>query len=87
MIPPTNFQPLTTPEAARVLHLSQRTLEGMRSKRTGPPYYKISRMVRYDLTELRAWMTSRRMNATSHVLAGQYSIFDIIPEPEARAPR
>ena len=45
----------TVHEAAEFLRLSPQTLNNMRSKGTGPSYYKHGRRVLYDVDELRAW--------------------------------
>ncbi|MCE6950128.1 helix-turn-helix domain-containing protein [Cereibacter sphaeroides] len=52
---------LTTDEAARITRLSRAALEAFRSKRQGPPYFKVGTNVRYRLDELRAWMESERI--------------------------
>jgi predicted DNA-binding transcriptional regulator AlpA len=46
---------LRTPEAARFLGLSGRTLEKHRTYGTGPTYRKIGGRVIYALDDLRAW--------------------------------
>lgn len=51
--PPQRF--LRTPEAARLLGLSGRTLEKHRTYGTGPKYRKIGGRVIYALDDLRAW--------------------------------
>jgi len=45
-------------EASALTSIPLKTLEAMRSKRTGPPYVKIGSSVRYPLRDLRAWMQS-----------------------------
>ena len=47
---------LRTPEAARFLGLSGRTLEKHRTYGTGPRYSKIGGRVVYALTDLQAWV-------------------------------
>ena len=47
---------LRTPEAARVLGLSGRTLEKHRCYGTGPRYSKIGGRVLYSLANLHAWV-------------------------------
>jgi len=50
-------QLLTTAEAATLLAVSTRTLEGWRSKLVGPPYKKLSdNVVRYSAEDLEAWV-------------------------------
>ena len=46
---------LKTPEAARFLGLSNRTLEKHRCTGTGPTFIKLGGRVVYKLDELRAW--------------------------------
>jgi predicted DNA-binding transcriptional regulator AlpA len=46
---------LRTPEAARYLGLSSRTLEKHRTYGTGPTYRKLGGRVVYALHDLRAW--------------------------------
>ena len=52
----THSKMMTTKELARHLNISHRTLENMRQLGKGPKYYKLGRMVRYDLSEARAWV-------------------------------
>lgn len=54
-VPPEYVSPA---EAAALTAIPMKTLEGMRSKRTGPPFVKIGSSVRYPLRDLRAWMQS-----------------------------
>lgn len=46
---------LRTPEAARLLGLSSRTLEKHRTYGTGPIYRKLGGRVVYTLDDLKAW--------------------------------
>lgn len=55
---------LKTPEAARVLGLSPRTLEKHRSCGTGPAYLKVGGAVRYRLADLEAWAEAGRQTST-----------------------
>ena len=54
---PTNLPPryLRTPEAARFLGLSGRTLEKHRTYGTGPAYRKLGGRVVYSMEDLQAW--------------------------------
>jgi len=54
---PTGFPPryLRTPEAARFLGLSGRTMEKHRTYGTGPRYAKLGGRVVYRLEDLQAW--------------------------------
>jgi predicted DNA-binding transcriptional regulator AlpA len=56
---------LRTPEAARFLSLSGRTLEKHRIYGTGPEYRKIGGRVVYALEDLQAWANLGAKNSTS----------------------
>ncbi|MGY4399507.1 putative DNA-binding transcriptional regulator AlpA [Bradyrhizobium sp. USDA 3315] len=56
---------LRTPEAARYLSLSGRTLEKHRTYGTGPAYRKIGGRVIYALEDLRAWADLGTKTSTS----------------------
>jgi predicted DNA-binding transcriptional regulator AlpA len=70
--PMTGFPPryLRTPEAARFLGLSGRTLEKHRTYGTGPKYRKIGGRVVYALEDLQAWADLGTKNSTSDPGAG-----------------
>lgn len=53
--PPGAERFLRTPEAARLLSLSHRTLEKHRTYGTGPAYRKLGGRVVYALEDLKAW--------------------------------
>ncbi|WP_369010449.1 helix-turn-helix domain-containing protein [Bradyrhizobium sp. PRIMUS42] len=62
---------LDTKEAARHVRLSGATLERLRVKGGGPVYINpIPGRVLYDVTDLDAWMWSRRRKSTSESQAG-----------------
>lgn len=65
--PPTPLPPrfLRTPEAARQLGLSGRTLEKHRTYGTGPLYRKIGGRVVYALQDLQAWADRGAKASTS----------------------
>lgn len=69
--PPPAMPPrhLTTPEAARFLSLSSRTLEKHRTYGTGPVYRKIGGRVIYTLADLEAWTARGARTSTSEVCA------------------
>jgi len=56
---------LRTPEAARFLGLSGRTLEKHRTYGTGPKYSKIGGRVVYTLDDLQAWVARGDRRSTS----------------------
>jgi predicted DNA-binding transcriptional regulator AlpA len=64
---PAEFPPrlLRTPEAARLLGLSGRTLEKHRIYGTGPKYRKIGGRVVYALDDLKAWADRGARTSTS----------------------
>uniref|UniRef100_E6VQ85 Helix-turn-helix domain-containing protein n=1 Tax=Rhodopseudomonas palustris (strain DX-1) TaxID=652103 RepID=E6VQ85_RHOPX len=61
---------LRTPEAARFLGLSGRTLEKHRTYGTGPTYRKIGGRVVYALDDLQAWANRGAKTSTSDPGAG-----------------
>jgi len=56
---------LTQSEAAKLLRLSERTLERLRLQGGGPRYIKANRSVRYREADLEAWVAARVVNSTS----------------------
>jgi excisionase family DNA binding protein len=56
---------LTQSEAARVLRLSERTLERLRLQGGGPLYVKAGRSVRYREPDLEEWISARVVGSTS----------------------
>ena len=56
---------LRTPEAARVLGLSGRTLEKHRTYGTGPAYRKLGGRVVYAIDDLQAWADRGAVTSTS----------------------
>ena len=56
---------LTQREAARLLRLSERTLERLRVSGGGPCFVKANRSVRYREADLEAWIASRVVGSTS----------------------
>lgn len=61
----TSERYLRTPEAARILGLSGRTLEKHRTYGTGPQYRKIGGRVVYLLEDLRTWANRGVKTSTS----------------------
>jgi excisionase family DNA binding protein len=62
---PTEARLLTQAEAARLLRLSERTLERLRVAGGGPKFVKAGRSVRYRQCDLDAWIEARVVNSTS----------------------
>ncbi len=56
---------LRTPEAARFLSLSGRTLEKHRTYGTGPAYRKLGGRVVYSVDDLQAWAQRGAVTSTS----------------------
>lgn len=54
-----------TPEAARLLDLSPRTLEKHRCDGTGPIYHKLGGRVVYAVADLHAWIEASARQSTS----------------------
>ncbi|MGK6317152.1 helix-turn-helix transcriptional regulator [Neorhizobium sp. DT-125] len=54
-----------TPEAARLLDLSPRTLEKHRCDGTGPIYRKLGGRVVYSIADLQAWVDGSARQSTS----------------------
>ena len=73
---------LRTPEAARFLSLSGRTLEKHRTYGTGPAYRKIGGRVVYALEDLKAWADRGAKTSTSDPGAGT-----VLPAKRHPAPR
>jgi len=58
--PPTIHEYLNTQQAAKYLQVSTQWLEIGRVKGYGPPFIKLSRLVRYKKSDLDQWMGSHR---------------------------
>jgi hypothetical protein len=54
---------------AEVIGCTVAKVRADRHKGTGCPYYKIGRMVRYDLSEVQSWIASKRVTSTSQQAA------------------
>jgi len=53
---PTTYSAILNPdEVAQLLQIPVRTLEEWRHKKTGPPYRKLGRHVRYQLSKIMDW--------------------------------
>jgi predicted DNA-binding transcriptional regulator AlpA len=79
---------LRTPEAARFLGLSGRTLEKHRTYGTGPKYRKIGGRVVYALDDLKAWADLGAKTSTSDPGAGTVypAKRSALPDQSATAP-
>ena len=72
---------LRTPEAARFLSLSGRTLEKHRTYGTGPAYRKLGGRVVYALEDLKAWADRGAKSSTSDPGVGT-----VLPAKRVAAP-
>jgi len=62
---------LTQSDVAKLLRLSERTLERLRLQGGGPLYIKAGRAVRYRESDLEAWIDARVVTSTSAIGDGQ----------------
>jgi excisionase family DNA binding protein len=64
------MQPLLTQrQAAALLCLSERTLERFRVAGGGPRFVRCGRSIRYQLSDVEAWIASRVVGSTSELTA------------------
>ena len=56
---------LSAKKAAVLLGVSERTLERLRTDGEGPKYIKFGQTVRYQPSDLRAWIEARKRASTS----------------------
>ena len=47
---------VTTKQLSKFLNISEPSLFNMRKNGTGPPYYRINGIIRYNLEEVLAWL-------------------------------
>lgn len=52
-------------QAAKFLNASTAALQAWRHRGGGPPYFKVGRCVRYQMSDLREWVNSRRYESTA----------------------
>ena len=60
---------LTAAEAARLLRLSERSLERLRCSGFGPKFVKLKRRVLYQQSDLDDWIALRVVSSTSEATA------------------
>ena len=77
---PSRF--LRTPEAARYLSLSGRTLEKHRCFGTGPAYRRLGGRVVYAIDDLRAWADRGLLHSTGD--PGQGDLLPRRPHPQVQ---
>ncbi len=73
-----------TPEAARLLDLSPRTLEAHRCAGTGPVYHKLGGRVVYSVAGLQAWIEASARQSTSEAVARHMPKEPVVPGGAAR---
>jgi len=56
---------LRVPEAAGYIGMSASRLNGLRSAGGGPKYWKIGRLIFYEVKDLDAWVKRRKFNSTA----------------------
>lgn len=56
---------LTTDDAAKILHVSTKTLERLRTSGTGPEFTKVGRRVLYRRSTLDNWLDANTTTSTS----------------------
>jgi excisionase family DNA binding protein len=61
---------LTQSDAAKLLRLSERTLERLRLTGGGPSFVKCGRSVRYRECDLERWIRERIVDSTSAIATG-----------------
>ncbi|MEU3472690.1 helix-turn-helix domain-containing protein [Rhodococcus sp. NPDC006774] len=54
----------TTQEVSDYLRIAKATLEGWRCKRSGPPWLRLGKHVRYDWSEVHAWAAAQARQAS-----------------------
>ncbi len=52
---------VTEKECAAYLHLQPGTLTAQRYRKSGPPYLRINRMIRYDLDVVDCWLDGQQV--------------------------
>lgn len=70
-----------TPEAARLLDLSPRTLEKHRCDGTGPIYHKLGGRVVYAVADLHAWIDACARQSTSEAASRPADAFASAADP------
>lgn len=49
---------LTRDDLSRILRISRSTLDNAAARGYGPPFYRVGRLIRYDATEVQAWINA-----------------------------
>lgn len=57
---------LTTEQAAEWLTVTPAALRAWRTRGGGPAWIKLGNLVRYDVADLRAWLTENRVTDPPH---------------------
>lgn len=61
---------LDTIEAARVLHVAPRTLIRWRNERTGPPWVRVGKQIRYRRRSLTKWLDEMEVDPVRREAVG-----------------
>ena len=56
---------ITTPQAAKLLRISGRTLERRRAQGNGPRFHKAGKRVLYRIDEIEVWLAGNSFGSTS----------------------
>lgn len=69
---PVGKSVLWTPDqCAEVLGVSVTTLKKWRHERSGPPFYRVGRLIRYNNREVARWLVARRRGMPQPKIVGK----------------
>jgi hypothetical protein len=63
---------LTDPQFTQTYNFSPRTTETWRRNGNGPPFLRIGRRVFYRLSDIEAWLATKRFKSRAHELSVKY---------------
>jgi hypothetical protein len=66
-----DLQLLNQRQAAEVLAVNPRTMEGWRCRGDGPPFIRLGRVIRYRLQDLHTWLEDRTFQSTTEADYGR----------------
>lgn len=49
---------ITRDDLSRILGISRSTLDNAAARGYGPPFYRVGRLIRYDVTEVQTWLNA-----------------------------
>jgi hypothetical protein len=67
MTKPSQPELMDTSETAKYLNVSPASLNAWRANGNGPPFLKVSTLVRYSRADVDSWLASRRRTSTADV--------------------